>query len=116
MPRGVFGHGDQFPTVLFRGFVYDERVGHQYDIARRDGAPPHLFGQIQYSLNHQRRARERFHHRVLAAFDAPCDFGLAFARQQRYSTHLAQIGAHRVVDLLTGRRTQIQVQQIFGFS
>jgi hypothetical protein len=115
MPRGVFGHGDKFLAALFGSLVDRQRVGHQYDIARRNRAAAHLLGQVQDLLDHQRRARERFHHRILAAFDAPRDFRLAFARQQRDGAHLAQIRAYRIVDLLSGRRTQIQIQQIFGF-
>ena len=116
MPRRVFGHGDQFLAALFGGFVHHQRIGHQNHVARRDRAAPHLLRQVQDLLDHQRRARQRFHHGILAALDAPRDFRLAFARQQRHSAHLAQIRAHRIVDLLPDRRTQIQIQQIFGFA
>ena len=66
-------------------------------------------------LDHQRRARQRFQDRVLAALDAARDFDFAFAGEQRHRAHLAQVHAHRIVDLLADAGGQFEIEEFFAF-
>ena len=68
-----------------------------------------VFAQRCHFADHDRRTRNRLEHAVLATLDALGDLHLALARQQRHSSHLAQIHAHRVVRLLQRSRRQIQL-------
>jgi hypothetical protein len=52
MPRGVFGHGQEFLAALFGSLVDHQRIGHQHHVARRDCAAPDIFGQVQHLLDH----------------------------------------------------------------
>ena len=63
----------------------------------------------------ERRARDRFDDRQLAALDAARDLDFALAREQRHRAHLAQVHADRVVGLVERARRQVELELLGPF-
>ena len=101
-------------ALLLHQLVGQDGIGNLDHVARREGVPGHLLAHGDDLLDHQRGARQRFQHRVLAALDAARDFHLALAREQRDRAHLPQVHADRVVDLLADAGGQIQIDELFA--
>src|SRR5438270_300191 len=76
---------------------------------------PGLFTHADDFLDHQRRAEQRFQYRILAALDAPGDFDLSFACEQRDHAHFPQIHAYGVVDLFANTGRQFEIEEVFAF-
>ena len=107
---------EELLPLFLHQFVGEDRVGDLHHVARRKNVAGHLVGDRQDFLNHQGGAGQRPEHGTLAAFDAAGDFHLALARQQRHGAHLAQVHAHRVVDLLGPQDDgQIEVEDVLAF-
>ena len=70
----------------------------------------------QQFVDDNRRPRERFQHPQLPALDALGDFHFAFAREQRHSSHLAQIHADGVVGFFESAGREVEFDVLAGFS
>ncbi len=70
----------------------------------------------QQFVNDNRRPRERFQHAQLPALDALGDFYFAFAREQRNSSHLAQIHADGVVGFFQSAGSEVEFDVLADFS
>ena len=66
-------------------------------------------------LEIERRARDRFDDRQLAALDAARDLDFALAREQRHRAHLAQVHADRVVGLVERARREVELELLGPF-
>src|SRR4051812_19671160 len=93
--------------------VGDLLVVEDHQFADRPLAAVQLIAKCDDLAGDQRRAGDRLDHRQLAALDAAGDFDLAFAGEQRYGAHLAQVHADRVVGLVEGARREIELE-LFG--
>ncbi len=76
-----------------------------------------VFAERDDLANYDRRSRNRLEHTHLPALDALGDLHFAFARQQRYGAHLAQIHAHGIVGFFKRPRGQVEfdVLALFQF-
>ena len=98
----------------FLGLVFDFFFGEFFiveldDFLDRARALAEIFADRQQFLEDDRGARDRFEHEQLAALDAFGDGDFAFARQQRYGAHFAQVHANRVVGLFEHPRREVEV-------
>src|SRR6478609_5810518 len=69
--------------------------------------------QLNDLARDERRARDRFDHREFAALDAPRDFDLAFAREERHGAHLAQIHPDGIVGFVERSGSEVELE-LFG--
>ena len=72
----------------------------------------HLLAHGGDLLDDQRRARERFQNRALAALDTARNLDLSLAREQWDRAHFAQVHAHRIVDFLAHAGGEVEIENL----
>ncbi len=116
---GVFGDlgdgGEQRRALVRQGVFASDRVGERQHVPQAGRIALHQFFQFQSLLNRQRRPGERLLQAALSALDAPGEFDLTLAREQRHGSHLAQVHADGVVGLLGGVGARLKLRQFLGF-
>ena len=95
-------------------FVGNDELGQHQDIAHGSDAALQIVAQLNDLADDQRRTRERFANRPLAAFIALGQLDFALAGEQRNGAHLAQIHADRIVGFVANILGEFQVAEIVG--
>src|SRR5579871_1140905 len=101
LPFNFLETSNEFLPLLLYHLIGHERIGDLNQIARAKRVVLEIRAHGDDLLDYHRGARERLDHGVLTTFNAARDLDFALAGEQRNRAHLAQVHAHRVVDLLT---------------
>ena len=99
-PRHLFTGGEHFARAGVIGFVAGNRVVELQHIAGGDRAGGDLFTETNHLVNDDGATRKNPARSGLAAFDAARDADFAFAVEQRYGAHFAQVETDRIVRLI----------------
>ena len=93
----------------------DLLIVEDHDFLDGANAALQVFAHGEDLADHDRRTRQRLQHAKLAALNALGDLDLAFAREQRNRSHLAQIHADGIVGLLHRAGREVEFHVLAGF-
>jgi hypothetical protein len=87
------------------------QAGHLFHV---DRVPLYFFGQLEKSLDHQRRARKGLPDTDLAALHPLGEIDLALPREKGNHAHLPQVHPNRVVGLARAIGAQVELGEVLA--